>query len=109
MHFEGAVLAVILSEQASPVQVCDVSGVCLKSVSGTEAAGIVRSNNRFYGVGHSKRIRYIQPLINGRIGSVAWHGSSRTQTQRIRNDRGEIIAPDFHIEFKPLVYSRPQG
>jgi hypothetical protein len=110
MQFDGAALAVILREQESPVQICDLSGMYVKSVSGAEAADIVRSDYRYVGVGHSKRIRCIQPMTGGRIGGVAWRGGSHT-TKRIPilNEQGEKITGLLITEHKGLAFSRPQG
>jgi hypothetical protein len=57
----------------------------------------------------SRKGALVRFILTGWPEPLGWKGSSRTQTQRIRNDRGEIVAPSFHLEFKPLVYSRPQG
>lgn len=57
----------------------------------------------------SRRGAIVRLLLSESRSCVGWRGGSRTQTQRIRNERGEQIAPDFHIEFKPLVFASPQG
>jgi hypothetical protein len=41
MQFDGAVLTVILREQESPVQICDASGMYVKSVSGSPPAAAI--------------------------------------------------------------------
>lgn len=60
----------------------------------------------------SRRGEIVRFLMSGSAAGrlcIGWKGSSQTQTQRIRNARGEIIAPKLHLEFKPLVYGTPQG
>jgi hypothetical protein len=101
MHFDGDVLATILQEQQEQVMVCDHSGAVLERVSGKEAAGKLHSNCRYFGVGHSKRIRYIQPLVAGHLSSVSWRGGSRT-TKRvpILNAQGEKISGLLITEHK---------
>jgi len=60
----------------------------------------------------SRKGQIVRLMLNdaacGRV-CIGWRGGSRTQTQRIRNERREIIAPPCHVEFKPLIYSTPQG
>ncbi|MCL4852556.1 MAG: hypothetical protein KJZ78_14395 [Bryobacteraceae bacterium] len=69
-----------------------------REASPAEALNVTLAKS-YVGIGHKKRIRYIRP----EHAPILWRGSSRNQTQRIRNDKGEIIAPDFHVEFKPLA------
>jgi len=109
MQFEGEALLAILRNQTQPVQICDGAGVPFMTVMPAavlEAAGLWTVDCGlwtcgFFGVGNRKRIRRIQAK-NPSVWGVGWRGGSHT-TQRIRNEQGEIIAPDFHLEHKPLL------
>jgi hypothetical protein len=97
MEFRGSYLQCVLAKQTQPLSVFDDVGRSYE-VKPREAF-VLSLSKKYVGIGHQKRIRYIRPEHV----RICWRGNSRNQMQRIRNDQGEIIAPDYHLEFKPLV------
>lgn len=97
MRYEGAALTAILTRQTHAVR---LAGCIRGDVSAAEALALARAGH-YVGTGNRNRIKLLEParLLMG------WHG--RHTTQRIRNDAGEIVAPDYHLEHKPLVKARP--
>jgi hypothetical protein len=92
----------VLRTQDGPVEVRNSRSFPVGKVSISRALELVAAG--FIGIGNRRRVLFLRPEL--RPEAVGWRGSSRTQTQRIRNDRDEIIAPDFALEFKPLVYQQ---
>ena len=98
-------VADVLKVQDGPVEVRNNRSFRVGEVPIKRALELVAAG--FIGIGNWRRVLFLRPELQSKV--TGWRGSSRTQTQRIRNDRGEIIAPDFALEFKPLVYQQPRG
>lgn len=114
MRFEGEAVLAVLRNQTQPVQICDSAGVPFMTVipAAIYDASLPRDERLdpiadslrvggFFAIGNKKRIRRIQAK-NPSVWGVGWRGGSHT-TQRIRNEQGEIVAPDFHVEHKPVL------
>lgn len=114
MRFEGEAMLAVLRDQTQPVQICDAAGVPFVTVipAAIFDASLSRDDRHdpiadglrsggFFGVGNKKRIRRIQAK-NPSVWGAGWRGGSHT-TRRIRNDGDVIIAPDFHVEHKPVL------
>lgn len=115
MRFEDeALILAVLRNQTQPVQICDAAGVPFMTVNPAaiydaslprdERLDAITDSLRmggFFARGNKKRIRYIQAK-SPRVWGAGWRGGSHT-TQRIRNDGGVIVAPDFHVEHKPVL------
>lgn len=99
MHITGPQLMLVLGRQQERVEVRDARSFPIGTVGPAQAARLVQGRN-FAGIGNLRRIRYIRPADCGiTIGIL--HGASRTM-QRVKNDSGVIIAPDYVLEHKPL-------
>ena len=98
MHITGDQLKAILKQQGESVELRNRHSRRLCDFTPAEALRIV-GPGRFIGVGNMRRIRYIRPDVPVPVGH-----RGRYSTRRIRNDNGVIIAPDFHLEHKPLVF-----
>lgn len=102
MRYEGAGLVSILRNQTQPVQLCDAAGAPIKTMTVVEIEPMLDDliSRGFVGIGNKYRIRRIQAM-NPSIWGAGWRGGSHT-TQRIRDDRGVVIAPLYSVEHKPL-------
>ena len=103
MRMTGSKLAEVLKFQGGTVEVRDAQSFRLGAITVDQALHLAESG-RYVGIGNRRRVLFIRPEL--RPSAIGWKGSNRTQTQRIRNHRGEIIAPDFALEFKPLVWGK---
>jgi hypothetical protein len=106
MQLTGPQLTETLKAHNGAVEVRNAQSFRVGEVSTAKALELV-AGGRFIGIGNRRRILFLRPQLQPQV--AGWRGSSLAQTQRIRNERGEIIAPDFALEFKPLVYQQPQG
>jgi hypothetical protein len=87
----------MLKKQTEQVEVWNSYGRRVRAVSPAYALSEILPHGRFVGVGSEVRIHHIRPEVP----ITGWRG--RQTTQRVRNDGGTIIAPDFVLEHKPLV------
>ena len=98
VHITGDQLKAVLKQQGESVELRNRHSRPLALLSPAQALRIV-GPGRFVGVGNMRHIRYVRPDVPVPVGH-----RGRYSTRRIRNDEGVIIAPDFHLEHKPLVF-----
>jgi hypothetical protein len=98
VHITGDQLKAILKQQRESVELRNRHSRPLTHFTPAQALRLVQAG-AFVGVGNMRRIRYIRPDVPVPVGH-----RGRYSTRRIRNDEGVIIAPDFHLEHKPLVF-----
>jgi hypothetical protein len=92
MQFEGDQLISILRQQVHEVQIRNQASYRVGTVSKDRAMQIAQAGN-FVGIGHAKRILYLRPM------EPEFHLHQNT-VRRIRNERGEIVAPKLHVEHR---------